>query len=214
MRRDRALARRATLAGIYAIVDAESALDPLALLDAVLAAGVRLVQYRAKSGVDRDVLAALLARTRPAAATLVVNDDLDAALLADGWHAGQEDLAAVDARTIRARLGDRLFGVSAATPAEARAAEALGADYLGAGPFAATATKGDAGPAIGIEGVARVVAATALPVAAIGGIDLANLDEVARSGAAMAAVISAVARAPAPAAAARALVARWQALHP
>jgi len=213
MRRTRLRPHGALLAGIYAIVDTGATSEPLALLDAVLAGGIRLVQYRAKAGVDRILLAAMLARTRTVGAALIVNDDVEAALAADGWHAGQEDLAAIDARDARTRLGDRLFGVSAATPAEARAAEALGADYLGAGPFAATSTKGDAGPAIGVAGVARVVAATTLPVAAIGGIELANLGDVARSGAALAAVISALARAPEPEAAARALVARWHAWH-
>ena len=54
--------------------------------------------------------------------------------------------------------------------------------------------------------------ATALPVAAIGGIELSDLDAVVRSGAKMAAVISAIARGPDPAANARALVARWASL--
>ena len=200
--------------GIYAIVDAAASRDPVAALAPILDAGIVVVQYRAKSGVDRATVRAMVARTRAARALLIVNDDFDAALDADGWHAGQEDLAARDPVTCRRLLGDRLFGISCGTPEEARVAEALGADYLGTGPFRATASKADAGDAIGVAGVAAVVAATRLPVAAIGGIDRDALADVARSGARMAAVISAISLASDPGAAARALVARWNEVAP
>lgn len=198
------------LDGIYGIVDDATIALPLPFVDALLAGGVRIVQYRAKGGVDRALLRALLERTRASKALLIVNDDLEAALEADGWHAGQEDLAGIDVRAARQRLAGRLFGISAGVPAEALAAEAAGADYVGVGPFAATGSKLDAGAAIGAAGIAAVAAATSLPVVAIGGIDLAALDAVAGTGAAMAAVISAFARAPDPQAAARAFVARWR----
>ncbi len=186
--------------------------DPLASLATMLDAGITVVQYRAKAGVERDVVRAMHALTRARGALLIVNDDLACALEADGWHAGQEDLATYDAREVRALLGARVFGISCGVPAEAREAERIGADYVGVGPFAATGSKADAGSAIGERGVASVVRATHLPVVAIGGIDVANLDGVARSGAAMAAVISAISAAPDPASAARALVARWREL--
>ncbi len=184
---------------------------PQAFLDEVLSAGVRLVQYRAKRGVDRRVLHALVVRCRASGATLIVNDDVEAAvdIGADGVHLGQEDLAGCDVADVRRALGGRLLGMSCGTPDEARGAEAAGADYVGCGPFAATGSKADAGAPIGAAGVRAVVRATSLPVAAIGGIDLAALDDVARSGARMAAVISALARASDVRTAAGALVARW-----
>jgi thiamine-phosphate pyrophosphorylase len=143
---------------------------------------------------------------------LIVNDDLEAALEADGLHAGQEDLIALDGRALRARLGRRVLGVSCGIASEAQAAETLGADYVGTGPVAATVTKGDAGAPIGAGGLRAVVSATRLPVVAIGGLTLAGLAEVAAAGAAMAAVVSAIARAPDPGAAARAFVERWSEL--
>jgi thiamine-phosphate diphosphorylase len=200
------------LRGIYGIVDRAVTDDPLALLDVLLDAGVRVVQYRAKSGVDPQVVRAMHAVTRARGALLIVNDDLTCALEADGWHAGQEDLAEHDPATIRATLGSRLFGVSCGVPEEALVAERFGADYVGVGPYAATGTKADAGAAIGETGIRAVVVATRLPVVAIGGIDAGNLAGVARGGASMAAVISAIARAADPAAAARDLLARWDAL--
>ncbi len=200
------------MTGIYAIVDAAATSSPLELLDDVLRAGVRLVQYRAKAGVDRDLVRRMVARTRAADALLIVNDDLEAAVEVDGLHVGQEDLAALGARGARERLRGKLLGVSCATPREAREAEVLGADYVGAGPFAVTVSKLDAGVAIGEAGIRAVALATALPVAAIGGIECEDLEIVVRSGARMAAVISAIARGPDPEANARALVARWHEL--
>ena len=204
--------RLVALTGIYGIVDDAAVAEPLPFLDALLAGGIRLIQYRAKRGVDRSLLRAFLARTRAASAVLIVNDDLEAALEADGWHAGQEDLLGLDLVAVRARLEGKLFGVSAGVPAEAIAAQAAGADYVGVGPFGVTGSKLDAGAAIGAAGIAAVASATSLPVVAIGGIDLAALDALAGAGAAMAAVISALARAPDPQAAARAFVDRWRAL--
>lgn len=197
--------------GVYGIIDTHVTPDPLALLAALLRAEIRTVQLRAKAGVDRDLVRAMLLRTRAANAVLVINDDLDAALQADGWHAGQEDLIGRDLAAIRLRLGTRLLGISCGTPGEALQAQAAGADYVGTGPFAATGTKADAGPAIGRAGIAAVVRAVAIPVVAIGGIELGNIAEVAASGARMAAVVSAIARAPDPELAARALQSAWSA---
>ncbi|GAC1302482.1 MAG: thiamine phosphate synthase [Vulcanimicrobiaceae bacterium] len=201
------------LRGLYAIIDRAATAEPLPLLAAVLAGGGRVVQYRAKDGVDPALVRAMHRQTRPAGALLIVNDDLAAALDADGWHAGQEDLLACDVAQARARLGERLFGVSCGTAPEAVAAAAAGADYVGTGPFAGTATKADAGAPIGVAGVAAVVAAVSRPVVAIGGIDLENLAAVRASGAHMFAVISALATAADPERRTRELVARWESLR-
>ncbi len=202
-------ARRTGLTGIYGIVDRDVGDDSLALLDAMLVARITVVQYRAKSGVAPGVVRAMHERTQAAGARLIVNDDLEAALEADGVHLGQEDLAGLDIAGVRARLGARLLGISCGTPREAVHAERAGADYVGVGPFNATASKDDAGAAIGAAGLAEVARATRLPVVAIGGIGIADLPAVVGSGAAMAAVISAIARADDPASAARALVRGW-----
>src|SRR5581483_9932420 len=147
-------------------------------LAAVLRGGIRIVQYRSKTGVDRDVVRRLHRRTSCADALLIVNDDLDAALESDGLHVGQEDLAVIDP-SFRARLAGRVLGISCGLPDEVPAARVHGADYIGAGPFAATSSKSDAGSAIGSRGVTSVVrAAQTLPVAAIGGIGLDNLGAV------------------------------------
>jgi thiamine monophosphate synthase len=61
---------------------------------------------------------------------------------------------------------------------------------------------------VGVAGLAEVVAAVRVPVVAIGGIDLTNIDYVARTGAPLVACIGAICRAEDPKAAARDLHAR------
>src|SRR3954469_2396866 len=104
---------------LYTIIDVslcrERRLEPLALLDAFLAGGARLVQLRDKtpSSAQRLALAeAAVARTRAAGATLIVNDRADLAAMAgaDGVHVGQEDLAVSEVRAILGR--DAIVGLS------------------------------------------------------------------------------------------------------
>jgi thiamine-phosphate diphosphorylase len=201
---------RAPLRGIYALVEPQRHAQPLHYLDAVLRGGIRLVQLRAKHGIEPALLDAVVALVRSTGGTTIVNDDVALALRADGVHLGQEDAAALDLAAVRARLGARLIGLSCGTPAEARAVPP-GIDYLGVGPIFATASKADAGGPIGVNGVRAVVDATALPVAAIGGIGLATLGRVRETGATMAAVISALADATDPETTARAFVRAWTA---
>jgi thiamine-phosphate pyrophosphorylase len=199
----------APLRGIYALVEPGRHRDAGAYLDALLRGGVRLIQIRAKSGIDGDALRALVARVRAAGGTAIVNDDVSLALAADGVHLGQDDLAGRELAALRAHLGARVIGLSCGTPAEARAVDPGCVDYLGVGPIFATGSKADAGGPIGVNGVLAVVAATPLPVAAIGGITLAALPRVRETGAAMAAVISALAAAGEPERAARSFVEAW-----
>jgi thiamine-phosphate pyrophosphorylase len=198
------------LRGIYAIVN-EGA-RAIEIAQAALDGGVRIVQYRAKGGVAAATLSALRERTRTAGSLLIVNDDWRACLEfdCDGVHLGPDDRGFADLAPVRAALGQRLIGLSCGTPDEAGYAVRAGADYLGAGAVFATASKGDAGEPIGVDGLARVAAAAgSLPVAAIGGIGPANLPAVRASGVAMAAVISAISEAADPQAAARSLVEMW-----
>ena len=122
-------------------------------------------------------------------ATFVVDDDVEAALRlgADGVHLGRGDEG--DQRAVAAGL---LLGVSAASVDEARAGEAVGAAYVGAGPVWATPSKLDAEPAIGLEGLAEICRAVSIPVVAIGGVDASSAADCIRAGAAGVAVIRAV----------------------
>jgi thiamine-phosphate pyrophosphorylase len=198
------------LRGIYVLVEPERR-APEAFVEALLDGGVRLFQIRAKAGIRREILVALVRRVRAAGGILLVNDDVSAAADADGLHLGQEDAALHDLRALRTRLRGRIIGLSCGTPAEARAADPELVDYIGVGPVFATGSKADAGLPIGVSGARAVVAAGRRPAAVIGGIDLERLPRVRETGAAMAAVISALSGAADVRATARAFVAAWNA---
>ncbi len=202
-------APRSRLRGVYALVDPDR-VEPIAFTEALLRGGIRLVQIRAKNGIDGATLIGVATRVRAAGGLAIVNDDVRLARLADGVHLGQEDAARLDLRAVRTALRDGIIGLSCGTPQEARAADPALIDYVGAGPAFATPSKGDAGLPIGLSGVRAVVEATALPCAAIGGIGLDEIARVRETGAPMAAVLSALMRDDVEAAA-RELVARWNA---
>lgn len=198
------------LRGIYAIVN-EGPGDPIDLAREILLGGVRIVQYRAKSGIVPAHARALRDLTRRAGALFLLNDEWQAVQTygADGVHLGPEDAQSGDLPEIRRILTGHVLGLSCGTEQEARDAAQAGADYIGVGSVFPTQSKADAGEPIGIDGLLRVAGATRFPVAAIGGIDAFNLGTVARTGVAMAAVISAIADDADPAFAARRLMRVW-----
>ncbi len=163
-------------------------------LEEALAAGVTLVQYRDKSPETRVLYERALkmkALCDKYKVPLLINDRADIAFAvgAAGVHVGQSDLPPQQARRL---LGESaIIGVSAHNAAEAEAALKAGADYLGCGAVYATATKKDAST-IGIDGLAAVCRAAALPVVGIGGVTLANYKAVLNAGADGAAIVSAI----------------------
>jgi thiamine-phosphate pyrophosphorylase len=197
---------------LYAIVDPLGGPHtPRALAAAFLAGGARLLQLRLKDASARELLAearAILPLVRAHGGRLVVNDRADVARLAgaDGVHVGQDDLPVAAARRV---VGPHaLVGVSTHDVAQARAADAAGADYLGVGPVFATATKADALAPRGLALVRAVRAVVRRPLVAIGGIDVDTAASVRAAGADAVAMIGALVRAPDPAAVVRAALAR------
>jgi len=161
--------------------------EDLASARAAAEGGATVVQLRRKGAATEELVEAGRG-FGDLEATFVVNDDVEAALRlgADGVHLGRGDLGAE--RAVAAGL---LLGASAATVEEARAGEALGAAYVGAGPVWATPSKPDADPPIGLDGLAAICAAVSVPVVAIGGVDASNAADCIRAGAAGVAVVRA-----------------------
>ena len=189
---------------LYLVTDRDLARGrPLAdLVARAVRGGVTAVQLREKTIGARRFLAEVVEIKGLLAGTGVpvfVNDRVDVAIAAaaDGVHVGQDDLPAADARRL---IGPgMLLGVSVATPEEARAALAAGADYVSVSPVFLTPTKPDAEHAVGLGGVAlirRVVVGS--PLLAIGGIDARNARAVAVAGSDGVAVVSALMTAPDP----------------
>lgn len=167
--------------------------------------GATMVQLRLKDADARrqvEVARALVAAL-PESIPLIMNDRADLALAsgAAGVHVGPEDLPVAAVRRI---LGpDRIVGLSVGNDAEAL--EASGADYVGIGPVYATASKGDAGDAIGVGELARLATLCTRPAVGVGGIDASNAAAVTAAGARGVAVIRALFSASDPEAAARSL---------
>ena len=181
-------------------------------LDAVLGAGVDIVQLREKgleAGEELALLEVFAQACRRHGRLLAVNDRADVALAAgaDVLHLGQDDLPVPAARRI---LGPGpLIGRSSHSPAQAEAAAAEpDVDYFCAGPLWTTPTK-PGRPATGLgllEHVAR--AEPGRPWFAIGGISLDRLGEVLAAGATRVVVVRAITEAGDPAAATREFVRR------
>ena len=181
----------------------------LEVAEAALMGGATVIQLRDKDASTRTLVEeglALRELTHAYNALLIVNDRVDVALAvdADGAHVGQDDMPGGLARKL---LGpDRILGISVGTMEEAAAAVAAGADYLGVGPIYATRGKADAGQPTGTALIREVAGRYPTPLVAIGGITVANTQEIIQAGAAGVAVITAVVNAEDIAAAARALI--------
>ncbi len=184
------------LAGLYAVTpDLADTVLLLAQTRAALAGGVRLVQYRNKSADDnlrREQALALSALCVRHGAKLIVNDDVELAsdIDADGVHVGAGDAAV---STARKRLGHgKIIGASCYDDLRrARTAAAQGADYLAFGSFFASPVKPDAvrAPLSILETARREFG---LPLVAIGGVTLDNVNVLIAAGADAVAVISAL----------------------
>jgi thiamine-phosphate pyrophosphorylase len=193
---------------VYLVTDAPERYPHglLAGVEAALAGGVSVVQYRPTAGTRRshyDCAVALHALLRARGIPLIVNDAVDLALAVDaeGVHVGQSDLPV---EVVRRLLGPhKVVGLSI-TAIDQLAHVGPGVDYLGVGPVFATVTKHDAAPAMGLSLLSQVVQESPLPIVAIGGITPANAGRVFAAGAHGVAVVSAVSSASDPAVVVRA----------
>lgn len=195
---------RLAQARLYFVTDAST--TEQALVEA-LAGGADVLQLRDKDQGDDAILkAAETFRSLCAehGALFIVNDRPDLALAAgaDGVHLGQDDERAAD---VRERVGrELLIGLSTHSREQLEAALETDADYVCVGPVYATPTKPDY-PAVGLELVRHAAEVVERPWFAIGGIDGANVSEVAAAGARRVVVVRAIRDAPDPRAAAAGL---------
>lgn len=200
-RRDRLAASR-----LYVVTGARDDLPEF--LDAILGAGVDIVQLREKHAEAGDLLRwaeVFRAAANRHGALFIVNDRPDIALAAgaDGVHLGQNDLPVELARRI---LGpDAIIGLSTHR-AEDLDAASREADYVTAGPVYETPTK-PGRPAAGLEHVRYAAEHERRPWFAIGGINRSNVSEIVAAGANRIVVVRAVTEASNPAGAVSLLLA-------
>ena len=202
------------------------------IVRAALSAGFTCVQIRSKEAGAREMIALLKDAAEEIAAAgaservaLLADDRLDVVLAArkmgikaDGVHVGQSD---VPPEICRAYLGeDAVVGLSVRTDellAYVRETDTSVIDYFGAGPLHETATKPDCGrDAQGnivtrsFEELKELAHASKLPVVVGGGVKLADISALAKTGVDGFFVVSAVAGASNPEKAARDLVQAWR----
>ena len=184
---------------IYAVTD-RAWTGKMSLYDQVetaLKGGATMVQMREKGLTDENVQDYLEEARRLRRLTerynvpFLIDDHLKLALLcgADGVHVGQSDMEAGRAREI---LGpDKILGVTAKTVEQALKAQDQGADYLGSGAVFGTSTKSDALP-MTKERLGEICRSVSIPVVAIGGICLENIEKLQGSQVAGAAIVSGI----------------------
>ena len=165
--------------------------DLVTLIRAAEQGGITSVQLRLKQAAATEL--ALLGRALLQAVRIpvIINDRLDVALAigAQGVHLGPDDVPVALARGI-APPG---FVVGASVGLESELENGAMADYWGIGPWRSTATKRDAGTALGADGFTRIVAHAGLrPCIAIGGIQPDDVAAAIGAGAAGVAVVSGI----------------------
>jgi thiamine-phosphate pyrophosphorylase len=180
--------------GYYFITDSGlSIAGNLSDVKQALKANVGVVQYRNKTSDTREFYKeALELRKICTKAIFLINDHVDIALAvnADGVHLGHSDLPYKIARELLGK--DKIIGLTVNSLEDALSAQNMGADYIGAAPIFATATKTDAGKPLGLEGLKEICEHVKIPVVAIGGINLLNVQSVISAGADAVCAISAV----------------------
>jgi thiamine-phosphate diphosphorylase len=137
------------------------------------AAGVDMIQIRAKELTTRDLMRLVRGAVSLAACPVLVNGRLDVALAcqAQGVHLPSHSIAPCRLRSITP--AGFLVGVSCHTLDELRAAEDEGADFAVFGPIFQTSSKPGTVPH-GLEALRAAVRSVQLPVYALGGITQEN----------------------------------------
>lgn len=128
---------------------------------------------------------------------LIINDSVKLARLvnADGVHLGKEDMPPDEARKL---LGpDFIIGGTANTFEDIERLAALKVDYIGLGPFRFTKTKDNLSALLGLQGYLDIMKECVtqhinVPVIAIGGIKLNDVEEILATGVYGVAVSSAI----------------------
>jgi thiamine-phosphate pyrophosphorylase len=154
------------------ISDRHQARRPLEeLAEAVFAGGCRWFSLREKDLPPAEryaLLRALVVLGGRWGATVTVHEDIDAAVTAGA--AGVHLPSSGSPEAARSQLPDALIGASAHSADEASALLRAGADYVTISPVFLTDSKPGYGPAVGLDGLAGVVAKVPGPIIALGGV--------------------------------------------
>lgn len=147
-------------------------------VEAAIRGGATIIQYREKTAdteSKKNNAKKLHNVCKRYGVPLIINDDVFLAkeIDAEGVHIGQNDMNIEQARDV---LGDdKIIGVTAKTVEQAVTAYEQGADYLGSGAIFGSTTKTDAIP-MDMCTLRSICESVPIPVVAIGGINIDNVD--------------------------------------
>jgi thiamine-phosphate pyrophosphorylase len=120
-------------------------------------------------------------------ATFIINDNVHLAkqLDADGVHLGLSDMSVEEARLILGKT--KIIGGTANTFEDVLQRTTENCDYIGLGPFQFTTTKQNLSPILGLDGYRLIIGQMKakniqIPIYAIGGITLENVESLMKTG--------------------------------
>lgn len=168
--------------------------------------GCRWVQLRMKDATDEEVRATaleIIPMCRETDTFLIIDDRVELVneLKVSGVHLGKEDMDPMQAREL---LGPHaIIGVTANTAADILRFKGKDVDYVGLGPCRFTQTKKNLSPVIGLDGYKPIIdevraAGMDIPIVAIGGITIDDIDTLMSQGVNGIAVSGAISDAPDP----------------
>ncbi len=154
------------------------------IVTALIQGGINIIQLREKTATTREIINKALEikslivnrQSKIRSIPLIINDRLDIALAIDsqGVHLGQQDIPINYARKILGK--DRIIGISVNSCEEAKKAEKGSANYVAvSSPFSSETKKKTLIP---LSEIKKIKNSVNIPVFAIGGINLDNLETI------------------------------------
>ena len=166
------------ISNVQYITDTTQGLEPL------LKAGLNWVQLRVKNRNEKDMYNmadSFVALCEKYKVYSIINDfpKLAKKVGADGVHLGKEDMSPAEARELLGK--DFIIGGTANTFADVEALYDARVDYIGLGPLRLTDTKKNLSPVVGLDGYTEILQSCQansirIPIIAIGGITVADLE--------------------------------------
>lgn len=153
-------------------------------------AGAQWIQLRVKNtpcAEWKEIALQTQAVCRNYGAKLIINDSMTLAkdVGADGVHLGKRDISTAEARRVLGK--DFIIGGTANTFQDIEMHAEAGVDYIGLGPFRFTNTKSNLSPILGLVGFRLIIDQCRsvninIPLIAIGGIQVNDVEEILRTG--------------------------------
>lgn len=152
--------------------------------------GCRWIQLRMKDATDeevRNVALEIIPMCRESDTFLIIDDRVNLVndLKVSGVHLGKDDMDPLEAREL---LGPHaIIGITANTADDLLKYKGKDIDYAGVGPFRFTTTKKTLAPQLGLDGYREIVSqlkasGITLPIVAIGGITIDDIDPLLQTG--------------------------------